>query len=80
MYIKSYNQSLFEVSIVAASLIKSSTTLSRTRSTSEPRKSLETKLGEALEHDDRKIRISKAWLITFKYHDKKGKGEKLTTT
>ena len=35
-----------------ASLIKSSTTLSRTRSTSGLRKSSETKLGEALEHDD----------------------------
>ena len=52
LYIKSYNQSLSESTIVAASLIKSSTTLSNTRSTSEHRKSSETKLGEALEHDD----------------------------
>ena len=51
-YNKSHSQSLSKVTIVVASLIKSSTTLSRTRSTSELRKSSETKLGEALEHDD----------------------------
>ena len=58
---------------MVASLIKYSTTLSKTRSTSEQRKSSETKLGEALEHDDWKNKSIKAWLITFKYHDKKRK-------
>ena len=42
----------FGSTIVAVSLIKSSTTFLRTWSTYEQRKSSETKLGEALEHDD----------------------------
>jgi hypothetical protein len=52
VYVKIYNHSLSEATIVAASLIKSSTTLSNTWSTSDQRKSSEIKLGEALEHDD----------------------------
>ena len=52
VYNKSHNQSLSEATIVAASLIKSSTSLSNTWSTSEHRKSSETKLYEALEQDD----------------------------
>ena len=52
VYIKIYNHSLSKATIVAASVIKSSTTLSNTRSTSDRRKSSEIKLGEALVHDD----------------------------
>jgi len=73
LYIKSYNQSLSEATIVAASLIKSSTTLSNIWSTLDRRKSLETKHGEALEHDDWKKYKCQRIRISFKYHEKKGR-------
>jgi hypothetical protein len=52
VYNKNYDHSLSEATKNAASLIKSSTTLSNTSSTLHRRNSSETQLGEALEHDD----------------------------